>query len=120
MTTKDSELKKYSAGWRAHLGIYRTNARNRGIPWKLSPAEADTLFRGECHYCGEPPEQRSFSTSNKNPYVLTASGIDRVDNTGEYITGNVVSACKACNKAKGYLGYERFLTMARRVAARFP
>ena len=120
MTTTIKALKAHTPGWRAHHNIYKKNAEVRGIRWALTIKEVETLFAGDCFYCGDGPEERRFSTASKNPYVEILSGIDRVDPAGAYTVSNTVSACKACNKAKGYLGRDLFLRKCRQVAAKHP
>ncbi len=120
MTTKSKALLALSPGVRAHLQIYKSNAKTRKVPFKLTVSEAVTLFTKDCHYCGAKPERRTFSTKNKNPYVEVLSGIDRVDSALGYTSANTVSCCKACNRGKGALRLDAFLDMANRVAKKHP
>ncbi len=120
MTTKNSVLLKHSPAVRAHLRIYQSNAKARGIAFVISDAEAIALFDEPCHYCGEDPEERAFSTSNKTPYTANLSGIDRKDPAQPYTRSNTVACCKACNIGKRSLGYDEFLRRARKIAALHP
>lgn len=74
----------------ARLCTIKYSARTRGYEFALSDSEAKALVGGACHYCGHEPEDR-------------LNGIDRVDNSLGYTTDNCVSACAACNNAKGCL-----------------
>jgi hypothetical protein len=80
---------------------YKWNAKHRNRQWALTEEETDALFQGECHYCGRPPSNVCRG--------VKYNGIDRKDNKLDYITGNVLSCCKLCNKLKGTMAYDVFV-----------
>ena len=79
---------------------YTNNARLKGLEFALSIDEFKELTKGCCFYCGVEPQQsikNNIRTVNGN-YVH--NGIDRIDSSKGYISGNVVSCCVKCNKMK--------------------
>lgn len=96
------------------IGNYELRCRHEGIVWALTVEQAEALFQGLCHYCGAKPSQISRPRSAfTGEYIY--NGIDRVDNTRGYETGNVVSCCKVCNRAKRDTTYDGFLDWIKRV-----
>jgi 5-methylcytosine-specific restriction endonuclease McrA len=96
---------------------YRRAALKRGYAWRLSFGEFAALIGQDCHYCGELPTQEHVAhkgTTDGRPVVY--NGIDRVDNTRGYETGNVVPCCGVCNTAKLDRDKDEFLEWARRIA----
>ena len=89
------------------LRNYRHHAAERGLAWNLSDEQFDTLLKGDCHYCGDPPKAH-YTMRNCNGAMIY-NGIDRVDNRVGYEPNNVVTACKVCNKCKSSMGYDAFL-----------
>lgn len=89
------------------LSYYKRNAATRELLWKLSVEEFYDLVAGNCHYCGAAPATRSFVGRDR-----TWNGIDRLDNSLDYVPHNVVSCCKQCNRAKGTLSVREFLDWA--------
>lgn len=90
------------------LRSYKNHAAERGLVWNISDEQFDTLLKGDCHYCGDPPKAHY---TIRNCYgAMTYNGIDRVDSSQGYHSGNVVSCCKTCNKCKSNMGYEEFIS----------
>lgn len=78
----------------------RSQATHRGKIWEISFEEWLCLVVGKdkrCTYCwGSLPE--------------TGSGLDRMDNSRGYVTGNVTSCCRTCNEIKSdKFSYEEML-----------
>lgn len=90
------------------LGSYRKSARQRGHTFRLTVEEFRTIISSPCHYCGREPSQYAPCAKGTNG-TYTYTGIDRVDNTVGYETGNCVPCCKHCNTAKGTMTIEQFL-----------
>ena len=80
----------------------KNRARRKGIPYALTDEVFEALVRDNCYYCGVSP----------NPI----NGIDRIDSSGGYIEGNVVTACGKCNKAKNNMSIIKFENWAIKVA----
>jgi hypothetical protein len=75
-------------------------AKRRGIQWDLDFETWSTMASDTCFYCGAEPANSCYDF----PY----NGIDRVDSGGIYEVGNVVTACKVCNRAKSDMTQELF------------
>lgn len=82
----------------------KRTALARGYAFELTKKQVRNLSIQNCHYCGSPPTQRSRGCNGDYLY----NGIDRKDNDKGYVEGNVVPACKHCNRAKRTMGYETF------------
>jgi hypothetical protein len=76
------------------------SARERALPVTLAADEARRLRWGQCAYCG----------------TAWAGGIDRLDSTGGYVAGNVVSCCDVCNMMKKDVPPWYFVLACRAVA----
>jgi hypothetical protein len=90
-------------------GVYRTyrsNAKKAGRVFELTQEMYDDLAQRPCMYC-----QRAITETNR-------SGIDRIDNDGGYVSGNLAPACSECNFMRGTLPVWTFLEQAARIAAR--
>jgi hypothetical protein len=98
---------------------YKRSARARNITFELQKEDFKLLTKGSCFYCGvEPKQVISAGKSCYGSYVY--NGIDRVDNTAGYVTGNVRSCCKACNTAKSTMTEQEFYAWVERVYLRTP
>jgi hypothetical protein len=79
----------------------------------LTVEERYTLSQKNCYYCGDPPAL----TVKRNGKVLVTkrNGIDRVDNSLGYVSGNCISCCKACNWMKGTKTVKQFIEHLTRI-----
>jgi len=87
-------VKDERPGARGYLAINLINdikykAKQRGIEWSLTHAEAFKLIISPCSYCDFKPN-----------WPLTRVGIDRIDSNTHYVMSNCVSCCFRCNSAK--------------------
>jgi hypothetical protein len=71
---------------------YKRHAKNKSIPFELTTEMFSKIIQEQCEYCGEPPKKYDDGY-NRN-------GIDRVDSSLGYVTGNIVPCCETCNRAK--------------------
>lgn len=103
------------ASFRNLLSHYISSAAKRGYVWELSEGECHRLFKGNCYYCGSPPqaERRVNKEQVTGGYIY--NGIDRVDNSEGYTLGNVVPCCRTCNMAKGCQTLDEFSEWVSRV-----
>ena len=74
------------------LSYYKRNAKLGNKAWEITNEAFTALLESPCAYCGASADLRSSGLSH--------NGIDRINNTGDYALGNVVSACTDCNRAK--------------------
>ncbi len=102
------ELKEYRKAYykenRLKLSLRgaKEGAAKRKLVYDIPDALVLDLMTDVCFYCGD---------------ASTINGIDRVDNSRGYVEDNVVTACKACNRAKHARTREEFETWALRLAA---
>jgi len=85
---------------------YQLQAKYRNLEFSLTDEELKFLFKGNCHYCGIKPKQ-IHRPKFRMPFIY--NGIDRINNSLGYITGNCVSCCQSCNSAKGTKSMEEFI-----------
>lgn len=82
----------------------------------LSLEEFERLIKGNCFYCGQPPDEVTLS---KNKVVqnirIVKNGIDRIDPTKHYSPDNCVSCCKYCNIVKSDLTQEQFFVKINKI-----
>lgn len=76
------------------LQYYKTQAKKRGITFRLVLEDIEDFWGQPCHYCNLQRED--------------LVGIDRIDSAGPYHRKNIVPCCHECNKAKGVKSYEDF------------
>jgi hypothetical protein len=91
------------------ISSYRRGAKIRGLPFLLTEEVFRAITQSDCYYCGSPP-QTGKTRKRKSFGVYVYNGVDRVDNTMGYIEGNVVPCCKVCNRIKGVLTQDEFLS----------
>ena len=101
--------------FRQRLSATKVSARLRGFDYSLTDAEFAELVTKDCWYCGGPPVQM---WKKQFPGTPKYNGIDRIDNAKGYVTGNVVSCCALCNRAKHTMSVQDFLSLARRIVGR--
>lgn len=102
------------------IGQYRYAAKERGLVWGLSTEDFTVLSQQNCHYCGAPPVERSYtkldSSTAKYNGGWVCNGIDRRDNDLGYTPQNCLPCCTICNYAKSKMGYAEFIQYLQRVA----
>jgi len=96
------------------ISSYKIRAKGKGLSFELSREECHKLFKGNCYYCGSPPENtiNSYLTQSgdfvHNKHILgdpklstyIYNGIDRSDNKMGYYIENCNSCCSICNYGK--------------------
>lgn len=83
---------------------YVYGAQKRGLVFCISVESFETLVRSPCSYCGKKHNDGLFG------------GIDRVDNESGYLPNNCVPCCGECNRMKGKLPRDEFVTRIRCIA----
>lgn len=84
----------------ASYNEYKRTAAKKNREFTLLPEEFTALVLSSCHYCNYSADTEII-------------GIDRVDNSKDYTTDNVVPACKNCNNIKFIYPTEFFLEHCR-------
>jgi hypothetical protein len=103
------------AAFRRVLRSYKWGANRRGLEWGLTEEQFRALITSPCYYTGLPPSNVMKAPSTETE-TFTYSGIDRLDNTKGYITGNCVPCCGFVNRAKSDMKHDEFIEMCRLVA----
>jgi hypothetical protein len=89
---------------------YKANAKTRGRRFDLSKDEFRKITSSDCVYCGTQPisvYQRRGGVKKVLGYAY--NGIDRSDNSLDYVSGNCVPCCTLCNLMKRALTKATFL-----------
>lgn len=100
---------KRSPGESARMHIlrsYKSGAKRRSLVWGLTDEDFSKLTGMDCFYCGSPPSKTMQTGKTNGEFVW--NGIDRIDNGGGYVRGNVITCCWKCNRAKGQISYQEF------------
>lgn len=91
---------------------YKYSALKRGHDFLLSKEEFLLLIEDNCSYCGDEPSMRwKRFTSN-----FVFNGVDRVNNNSGYETGNCVTSCLICNRAKNIMTDQEFRAWIKRIS----
>jgi hypothetical protein len=91
----------------------------RGHEFDLTKEQVRALIEQPCHYCGLPPSQKMKVDTHGYNGGIVYNGIDRLDSTRGYVTGNVVPCCKYCNWAKNDRSVAEFRDWIKRVYDHF-
>ena len=85
-----TSIAKYDESLERRFVKAKRRANNRKIEWSISLEEYASFAFQECFYC-----------QNKlGDKVAVSTGLDRIDNSKGYISGNIVSCCNMCNTIK--------------------
>jgi hypothetical protein len=99
---------------------YLSGAESRGLELKLNLDQIKYLVHQRCFYCqtasSNRVEWRTQGRSN-NKTSLKYMGIDRVNSAGHYAPGNVLPACKMCNRAKSNASLSEFVAWLNRLGS---
>ena len=98
------------------FGQYQRSSKYRGYKFNLSKEEAKRIFESDCKYCGQPPDA-VWGEGNRVNGAFIYNGIDRMDNSLGYVSGNCAPCCKVCNYMKQQLTPEEFIFHIRKIAA---
>jgi hypothetical protein len=107
------EFRRLKEGEASRNRLYRRykSQADPKLGFDLTIEQAEALFKGDCHYCGQAPKQVSYAENMYGEYVY--NGIDRRDNSKGYTVENCVSCCGICNHMKWTLGEKEFLEHVR-------
>lgn len=102
--TQCKRIEKGEAAFNKVIYNYKKGAKERGLDFKLEKEEIRRLCRLPCHYCGSLPSSTSRTKERNGDFIY--NGIDRINNNLGYLTNNVISCCRDCNRIKGTLKVE--------------
>lgn len=81
--------------------IYKSTAKRQGHCFKLTKEEFYKLVTSDCYLCGIKPSSVIKPTAKiAISKEFFYNGIDRIDSSIGYISGNVASCCTTCNRMK--------------------
>lgn len=103
------------AAFNKYYDGYRRDASTKGIKFKLTKDEFRALTKNNCEYCGSPPVRAVANKRAKGEYLC--NGVDRIDSARDYVTENVVTACKTCNLMKNALSVNEFVSHVKKIAS---
>lgn len=110
-----NRLPEGEAAFRTLFLAYETRAKVLGVEFQISPETFRALTKARCHYCNAVPSQDKSAASGKTNGRYRYNGLDRINNAGGYVLGNVATCCGTCNRAKHAMGRIEFLDWVRRV-----
>lgn len=98
------------------LRKYKSSAKRRGYIFEISEPMFIDMIKQNCFYCDvEPSTVRLYQSYDYGDRTLTYNGIDRVDNSKGYISGNIVTCCQKCNMAKREMTANEFQEWVKKV-----
>jgi len=97
---------------------YSGQAKKRDLVFELTKDEFSGLILQNCYYCGAPPSNlfKKYQRDNSAGHeFLLYNGIDRIDNSSGYVSGNCVPCCIRCNQAKRDMSFSQFKSWVKSV-----
>jgi len=101
------KLPEGEVAFRQVIGIYKLNAKKRGLSFLLTDDQFRDITQMECHYCGSHLSMTKVNGRGNGSF--RHNGVDRVDNESGYTLDNCVPCCDICNRAKAAMKYSDFI-----------
>lgn len=108
-----------------YCDVYKRNARLRNHSFELTDSDIKRISGQNCTYCGAEPVEKLWTKARRcdrdkypdhyNQCTVTATGIDRLDNTQGYTLENSVPCCNICNGAKSDMTHDEWIAWLRRI-----
>lgn len=103
-----ADIKAYVKFWQSgtlsgRWSHFRATAKQRGLSVSITKDLFNTITSSVCSYCG------GFSSGKG------CTGVDRVDSSIGYSTGNVVACCDVCNFMKSDHQVDEWLSHVRKI-----
>lgn len=92
--------------------VFRKCARKHGEEF-ITKDKWLSLVTSDCVYCQSPPTNIRRAVAHAQDFRY--NGVDRIDSSLGYVSGNVQTACWTCNRMKGNLSHEAFLAHIRKI-----
>lgn len=98
---------------------YCSNAKKRDVEFSLSLNQFHHLCALPCNYCGDKPKEVLRNTTMRGIWVKLGTGvfmhgIDRIDSSIGYVSGNIVPCCWLCNQSKNDMTAAEFKSLIAR------
>ena len=122
MVNTNSPHNKLPQGVAAFNGLYRRyefNSKHKSRLFKLTKEEFKKLTLSKCFYCGSKPSKEYTNGGSMTSGAYVYNGIDRVDNTKDYILSNVVPCCEKCNYMKKTMKQDEFIKQCLKISENF-
>lgn len=94
---------------------FLANAKIRNIEVSITELQWIALTSKPCAYCGEIGSNETKPKTGCYGTTFKHNGIDRKNSDLPYTIENCVPCCKWCNKSKGCLQAEQFITLASKI-----
>lgn len=101
-------------------GLYtrcKKSARERDLDFELRKDEFKKISEMPCKYCGEKPILKKVYSQLYGQWAF--NGIDRIDNSKGYISGNCAPCCGTCNMAKSTMTVSEFAKWIKKIYLHF-
>ena len=95
------------------ISSYKSNAKCKNVPFSLRDDEIETLFQGNCYYCGNIPSKVTKLKGHYGEYIY--NGIDKKIPHFGYTTDNAVSCCWHCNFMKNNYEEKDFIGIVKKI-----
>lgn len=106
------------------IGRMKRVARERNYTWEIPDKDAEKLMQEPCYLCGvcggNYLMMKGSHAQNDVVYgKFTYNGLDRVDNSQGYVSGNVRPCCGRCNEIKMSSSLTELIDHCRMLVTRF-
>lgn len=101
LAAEKTKLPGDASKWHRMIRYYKKNASVTGREFSLTDEEFKRLAQSDCAYCGAKPAMTGYN--------IICNGVDRIDSSRGYVTGNVVPCCTRCNIMKKNMSVDEFL-----------
>jgi hypothetical protein len=90
----------YKTSFNEKYTTYKRRANHTGISFELTKMEFRELTSGDCYYCGVDALTNKNDTRRYEGRTYLCNGIDRIDSSLGYESGNCLPCCDICNRMK--------------------
>jgi hypothetical protein len=120
LTPPNKEKDRELAVWKQlYKSTIEKRSKKMGYKSDISFETFKKISLEKCYYCGLEPSNFATDRNSKGKKtsntIIKYNGIDRIDSTRGYLTGNVVACCKYCNTAKNTMTQKEFKQFIKRV-----
>ncbi len=111
VAAKNGKLEKQAPGIIPRKNLYYAYKRRAlkilEISFEINFEDFMSMCGQNCTYCTAEPSNVIKNSKDKSD-VFVYNGIDRIDSSKGYVSGNMVPCCEICNKAKRDLTTDDF------------
>lgn len=97
-------------------GVCRASANAKGFECTLTHKDIEELIFSDCFFCGETPSRvYTLGQGEWTRDSVPVNGIDRIDSSSGYVSGNVLPCCTYCNYLKKDRNQDEFLLKIKQI-----